>query len=354
MNYQQYFAPYASETDKFLASFFQKKIKESKKITPIAADIWGEIQEFIKGGKRIRGGLVKLGYECFVATPPKRILSASAAVEITHGAILIHDDIIDQSNLRHGRLTVHKQYEKYHQNHYRKGNSSRYGENLGIVAGIVGYYGAVSLISQTNFPEDFKNKALAELARFMAETGYGEALDVDLACREKIAEKDVLTIHRLKTAQYTIVGPLKVGGLLAGANEDQLKGFETYGIPVGIAFQLQDDILGIYGDEKELGKAVGDDIAEGKNTLLYTWAIKKGNSSQRKKLASLWGKKGITAPEIDQARRIIKETGSLEYSQKLAHELVGQGKKAAPKITRNKKLQEIFLSLADFIVERKK
>lgn len=354
MDYRQYFIPYASEINNFLAQFFQKKIKASKKITPIATDIWEKLEDFIAGGKRIRGGLVKLGYECFRKVEKEKILPVSAAVELSHGAILVHDDILDQSALRHGRPTVHKQYESYHRQHYRKGEPCHYGESMAISVGVVGYYEGISLITRSNFPGYLKTAAVQELARFMMETGYGEALDVDLACREKIAEKEVLTIHRLKTAQYTIVGPLRIGGILAGADEKRLGGFDEYGIPVGIAFQLQDDILGIYGDEKELGKSVGDDIAEGKNTLLYTQAIKKGNSSQRKKLTSLWGKKGVTAPEINQARRIIKETGSLEYSQKLARKLASQGKKSVPKITKNKELQEVFLSLADFIVEREK
>jgi len=123
---------------------------------------------------------------------------------------------------------------------------------------------------------------------------------------------------------------------------------------VGIAFQLQDDILGMFGSVEKLGKPVDSDIKEGKNTLLYTQALKRGNFRQQKKLMSLWGRKDITPTEIEEARKIIKETGSLEYSQKLAKGLVEKGKRAAPQITKNKELQKVFLSLADFVVEREK
>lgn len=354
MNYQQYFLPYAQEIDKFLAQFFHQQIKETKKITPVAAGFWTKLEGFIAGGKKIRGGLVKLGYECFKKPDEKKLLPISAALEITQGAILAHDDVIDQGVLRHSRPTIHKQYEKYHQKHYKKGFAQHYGESMAIITGIVGYYGAINLISTANFPSNFKFQAIDQLASFMLTTGYGEGLDVDLGYRQKIIEKDILTIYTYKTSYYTFIGPLKIGGILAGAGESQLKKFEDYGLPIGIAYQLQDDILGIFGEEKELGKSIGDDIKEGKNTLLYTQALKMGTPQQRQRLNSLWGKKDITLKEIEEVRKIIKETGSLDYSQKMTKDLTIKGKKAIQKITKNKNLTEVFSSLADFIIERRK
>lgn len=354
MNYKEYFLPYASEIDKFLARFFASKIEQSRKITPIAAEMWQKLEDFIAGGKRIRGGLVKLGYECFKKADKKKILPVSVAIELTNAAILVHDDIIDQADLRHGRPTIHRRYQKYHEDHYQKGNPFHYGESMAIMVGDIGIYGAIDLISKSSFPEKVKHKVIQELIDFMMKTAYGENLDVDLAYREKVKEKDIAIINTLKTAYYTLVGPLKMGGILAGATSQQLKKFEGYGTPVGIAFQLQDDILGMFGSVEKLGKPVDSDIKEGKNTLLYTQILKRGTAAQRKRLISLWGKKDITPGEVEEARKIIRETGSLEYSQKLAKKLVEKGKKAVPRITKNSKLQEVFLSLADFIIEREK
>lgn len=354
MNYRDYFAPYVAKINSYLDQFFNEKIQEGEKFDSITGDVWRKLQEFMVGGKRMRGGLVKLGYECFKKADEEKILPVSAAMEITHGAILLHDDIIDQSPLRHGRPTVHKRYEEYHRKHYQKGESGHYGESLAIVVGIAGYYGAISLLTQAEFPENLKVQAIAELCRFMIETGYGETLDIDLAYQDQIAEKEVLAIHTLKAAQYTIVGPLKIGGILAGVRETQLKKFEDFGLPVGIAFQLQDDLLGIFGSEEEVGKRSGDDIVEGKNTLLYTQALKRGNSSQRKRLKGLWGKREISNKEIEEVKQIIRETGAFAYSVKLAHQLVDEGKKAIPQITKKKDLKEIFLTLADFVVGRTK
>lgn len=354
MNYKNYFTPYVLKIESFLDQFFRQKNKQSAEITPVASEIWEKIESFIGGGKRIRGGLIKLGYECFQKPNEKNLLPISAAIELTHGAILIHDDIIDQSRFRHNKPTVHEQYKNYHIRKYQKGSASHYGESMAIIAGIVGYYGPILLINESQFLPEVKIKVVNELAQFMTNTGYGEALDVDLACRLKINHKDVLTIHTYKTAYYTFIGPLRLGGILAGAGETQLKNFEDYGFPLGIAFQLQDDILGIFGTEKKLGKPIGDDIKEGKNTLLYTQALKQGNLSEKKKLISLWGNKKITLKQIQEVRDILKKTGSLVYSQNLSKQLVEKSKKAIPKITKDRNLQEVFLTLADFIIERKK
>jgi len=355
MNYQDYFLPYIQEIDRFLALYFHSKKRESSKITPVAAETWEKLENFIKGGKKVRGGLVRLGYECFQKADSEKILPASAAMEITHGALLVHDDIIDASDFRHHQPTVHKQYEKkYRQKKYLKGKVSHYGTSMGIIVGIEGYYGAIELLVHSQFSEKNKVAAIKEFCKFIMETGYGEALDVDAGYRLKVRQKEVLTIHTYKTAQYTLVGPLKIGGFLAGASPRQIKKFEDYGLPIGIAFQLQDDILGMFGTEKELGKPVGDDLKEGKNTLLYTQALKKANSRQRKQLMSLWGRQSATLKEVTAAQKIIEETGSLVYSQHLARKLVERGKKAIPGLTPKKELQEVFHSLADFIVERKK
>ncbi|MCJ7804811.1 polyprenyl synthetase family protein [Patescibacteria group bacterium] len=354
MNYEEYFIPYSKKIDKLLNQFFSLEIKKSSKITPVGSDMWQKFEKFVKGGKRIRGGLVKLGYECFRKANGNKILPASAAVEIIHGSMLIHDDIIDQSILRHNIPTIHRQYVTLHQKHHQKGDLSHYGESMAIVVGIIGYFGAIKLFNKSTVNPNLKTKAFNQLASFLINTGYGEALDVDLAYRLKVVENDVIKIHTYKTSYYTFIGPLKIGGALAGAGENQLKKFEDYGTPIGIAYQLQDDILGIFGTEEKLGKPIGDDIKEGKNTLLYTRAIKNGNSQQKKRLKSLWGKKNISLKEIEEARTIIKKTGSLAYSQNLASQLVKKGRKVVPKITKNKNLQEVFLSLADFIIEREK
>jgi len=355
VNFKQYFSSYTDKINSFLEKFIQKRIKESKDINSSLPLFWKNMKGIIIRGKRIRGNLIRLGYNCFKENnDDKNLLPVSTALELTQSAILIHDDIIDQSELRRSQLTIHERYKKYHLKNYQKGDALHYGESMAIVMGIIGYYEAIKLITQSQFKDEIKIKAINEFSHFMINTGYGEGLDVDLAYREKIKQKDIFDIYTYKTAYYTIIGPLKIGAILAGAKKKDLKIFEKYGIPLGIAFQIHDDILGIFGNEKSTGKKTGDDIKEGKNTILFTQALRKANSKQKRVLKKLWGKRDINTEEIDQVREVIIQTGSLKYCQKLAINLIEEAKAKVIKITRKKNLQEVFSSLADFIIKREK
>lgn len=353
MNYKEYFGPYALEQNKFLKGFFLKKRSESRKTgASVAPKMLEEYEKFLGGGKRMRGGLVKLGYESFGGKKLKSVLPVSAAIELTHAALLIHDDVIDQDILRHGHDTVHITYRKYHKAHYKKGDSLHYGESMAICTGWLGLYEGIQLISGADFDPERKTNTLTIMSNIIVNTAYGEALDVDLSSRNTILEKDILTINRLKTAWYTIVGPLSLGAALTGAGAGRVKIFENYGLPLGIAFQLQDDILGMFGNSKKTGKSAASDIKEGKNTLLYLYALRKGNRKQQQRLKNLWGKRDITLQEVKEARKIVVETGSRAYCEKRAKKLVEEAKLAVPKLTKNKKLREVYLTLADYIVER--
>ena len=354
MDFKQYFSSYTDKINSFLENFLREKVKESKNINPSLPLFWKNMEDIIIRGKRIRGNLIRLGYECFKKPQDKKLLPISTSLELTQSAILIHDDVIDQSKLRRNQLTIHEKYKKYHLKKYKKGSPLHYGESMAIVLGIIGYYEAIRLITQSQFKDELKIKAINEFSYFMTNTGYGEGLDVDLSYREKIKQKDIFDIYTYKTAYYTIIGPLKIGAILAGAKKKDLKIFEDYGTPLGIAFQIQDDILGIFGDEKSTGKKTGDDIKEGKNTILFTQALKRANSKQKEILEKLWGKRNINIKEINQVREVIIQTGSLKYCQELAINLTKEAKNKVSKITKNKNLQEIFLSLADFIIKREK
>ena len=225
MNFKQYFSLYTDEINSSLAKFLQEKAKESKNINSSLPLFWKNMKDIIIRGKKIRGNLIRLGYNCFKRNDDKSLLPVSAALELTQSAILIHDDIIDQGELRRNQLTIHEKYKKYHLKEYEKGDPLHYGESMAIVLGIIGYYEAIKLITQSSFKDELKVKAVHELSHFMVNTGYGEGLDVDLSYRKTIKQKDIFDIYTYKTAYYTIIGPLKIGAILAGAKQKDLKKF---------------------------------------------------------------------------------------------------------------------------------
>ena len=184
------------------------------------------------------------------------------------------------------------------------------------------------------------------------ETGLGQALDISYEAEKRFSEEDVLRVHRYKTAEYTIPGPISVGAILAGASEDQLKAIKDLGIPLGIVFQLRDDELGMFSTEEELGKPVDSDLRESKVTILIVKAFEKAQGKDLEFLKYAFGNKNLTRKEVEKVREIIRTTGALEYSQKLSRKLAEGGKKFIPLINKNPKFQKILLELVDFVIER--
>ena len=343
--------------DQILSEWFEGIKKEYPKLIPLAL-------AFItacKGGKRIRGVLVRMGYEIanqssVVSLPAGKaglqssdIIKVGAALEILHASILAHDDIIDKSELRRGQKTL-----------YQALGGDHYGISQAIGLADIGFFLCFSIISKSKFQDQEKNQAIGIVSKMMMDTGLGEILDVELPhLGGERKEEDVIKIMHLKTAQYTISGPLVVGATLGGADEDLYKKLSQFGDNLGIAFQIQDDILGVFGEEKELGKSVTSDIEEGKNTLLITEALKKATSGQRKILDQYYGKgdlgdKGDQGNKgLEEVRKVFRESGVLDYSQRIALKYVEAAKSVIPEITQDKDLDKLLTEMASFLVERR-
>ena len=296
------------------------------------------------GGKTLRGVLVCLGYEIAGGKPSSEILKIAAAIEIFQTAILAHDDIIDLSPIRRGKLTIYKALGGNH-----------YGLSQTICLGDIGFFLATQLIADSKFKPEYKVRALSAYSKMAINTGLGEMLDIELPRLKKgKTDKAVLTIHKLKTSYYTIIYPLVIGAILGGAKEVILRKFEIFGEDLGIAFQIQDDILGVFGNEAQLGKSVTSDVEEGKNTLLITEALKRGNKAELLFLKKFYGKGKISKSTHEKMKEVFEATGALAYSQKQALSYVEEGKKVVPQITGDKKLQKLLYEFSDLLINRQK
>lgn len=333
---------FKTKLDKELEIFFNKRIKEAKSIDPSAKQIMTSLKNFTLGsGKRIRAALIYYGFKCFKNNNEKELLKASMCIELIQSYLLIHDDIIDKDELRRGKPTLHKQYEK--------NNNPHYGISMAILAGDILSSLATQLLAYTKFKN--KLKAIAELNKIIPKVIYGQILDIKSELKLP-TEKSIDKIHHLKTATYTVEGPLHIGAILAGANEKYLKQLSRYAIPLGKAFQIQDDILGLFADEKKLGKPIGSDLREGKNTLLIIKALEKANLKQKLTIKKALGNSNLTKSQIDKIRKIIVSTGSLQYSKSLAEKLIKKAKSELNKIKLKKQGKEFLLEIADYMVNR--
>lgn len=310
---------------------------------PVLKPLFKEFKNASKGGKRVRGALVKLGFDLFSKVNSEEILKVSAAIEIFQTSILSHDDIIDKSLTRRGKPSL---YNVLGNNHL--------GVSRAIVLGDLGFFISFQILAQTKFPENIKVEALKIFSNLTLKTGVGELLDIELPKIKSIKEEEILQIMIYKTAWYTFIGPLTLGAVLAGASKKDLKNLEKFGLFLGIAFQLQDDILGVFGDEKDLGKSVTSDITDGKLTLLYSYALENSTQKQSQILKKYYGKGKVTKKQIDLIKDVFAKTGALDNSLEQALDYSRNAKKIIPDLTNVPKMVKILEDLSDYIIERNK
>lgn len=357
MDVKKYLKEYIGRSDSFLNSYLNAKIIDVRDVGhnskggKIAVDMLQRYKEFCLGGKKLRGGLIQLGYE-ISGGKKKDVLEASSSIELIHAFLLMHDDIQDMDTLRRGRPTIHKQYEDKHKNQKFNKDFSHFGLSMGINMGDLGAYMGMEVILSSKLPESNKIQATKYFSRLLQRVAFGQGLDVTYEQLPNISESDVFEVHLQKTSVYTVGGPLKIGALLGGLPKEHIGAIEKYGEPVGIAFQLRDDELGLFSSEEELGKPIGSDIREGKNTLLKIKAIELAKGEDKRFLEKTYGKRNLRVKEVQQVQELTKSLGVLEYSKEISRELIEKGKKFIPEITKDPYYRDALSSFADFMIER--
>ncbi len=347
-----FFAEWVPKIDKELYSFLEEKVAVQE--DPFNKRVVEDIYRFAKaGGKRVRPTLVVAGYLGAGGEEVSKAVKASIAYELLHVYLLIHDDVMDRDELRRGQPTVWKSF----MDHYVNGPVSRHeAEALAMLAGDLAETYATEALIRAGFDAETAVWAVKEIHEIAERTGYGQVLDMSLEIQpiENVREEDVMRVYLLKTAKYSVEGPLRLGAKLAGAEEDILKAYRDFAIPVGIVYQIQDDIIGVFGDEKKTGKPVGSDIREGKRTLLIVKAYENATESQRKIIRAVLGRESATPEEIDMVKEIIVETGSLDYSREMMERLVREGIDAIQKSKVRDDIKEFLTEMAEYFVKREK
>lgn len=270
----------------------------------------------LRGGKRFRAILVLAGYHLATGRRPDPAVGAAAALEHFQSWMLIHDDIIDHAEQRRGGPAVHRALAARHRAEGRSGSADDYGEGLGITLGDLEEPSTVEALLATRVTSAARLRALDEYVRMTRWTAYGQLLDIRNGTLDPAAvtERDVLEVHRLKSAIYTVAAPLKIGALLGGSSPGRLADLEAIATDLGIAFQLRDDVLGAGFDGGQSGKSAND-LVEGKRTLLVVraWAI--GGPDDRDAIRAVLGHPEASAAAVEAARTAIRRTGSLDYSE---------------------------------------
>lgn len=295
---------------------FMDKVKQDYKLHLVNPVLYESIREFsLRKGKRIRPLLLILSYQGYCPSEknvPPSLFYASTCIELLHNFMLIHDDIIDRSNLRRGKPTLHKILGKI----IKTANQEKLGYDLGIVAGDIVYALAIDAFLSVQETPRRKEAALKYFIQTAAFTAMGEFIDTvhGMESLNKIKEKDVFLNYTLKTARYTFDCPLVVGGILAGAPKKDIPKLSELGVLIGQAFQIQDDIIGIFDSQKNIGKSVLSDLAESKKTILVCHAYEQLETSKKKIFLEYFNKPHKTYQDLMAIRKIFIHSGSLQYS----------------------------------------
>ncbi len=271
----------------------------------------------LRGGKRFRALLVLAGYQITTGRPPTPVIPAAAALEHFQSWMLIHDDIIDHAELRRGGPTLHLEMARLHREARGLGPADEYGVGVGITLGDLEEPLTLAAFLEARATDRARLAALDEVVRMTRLTAFGQLLDLrnGTVAPERVSEDDVLTVHRLKSAVYTVASPLRIGALLGGARAERLRDLEAVALDLGIAFQLRDDVLGAGFEAAQIGKSAND-LVEGKRTLLVVRLFQDGSPSERAAVERVLGRAGATDAEVAAARAALESSGSLAYSER--------------------------------------
>ncbi|WGW13287.1 polyprenyl synthetase family protein [Saxibacter everestensis] len=335
--------------DDILQDFLTRQRTQLEQISPAALSLIDSVEPLLGRGKRIRAALCVWGFEAAsalsataddsdrsgIAADPVPstvgINQAAASLELLHAAALVHDDLMDNSDTRRGLPATHRWFEATHLRQRLAGDAEAFGQAGALIVGDLCLGWSEELYGSCGIPTAFTPNVLAVRDRMRADVMVGQYLDIlgqvdpQQGPAAQLAAKKVL---RYKSAKYSVEHPLLLGAALAGAPEELLARLSGFGLPLGEAFQLRDDVLGVFGDPDQTGKPAGDDLREGKRTLLVAFALEKADARGAAVIERLLGDPSLDAAGVETLRGILQETGALRRTEELINALAEQSQAA--------------------------
>jgi geranylgeranyl diphosphate synthase type I len=315
-----------------LASFLDERRAAAATIDPAFGAATGDLADFVLGGgKRIRPTFAWWGWRGAGGDPDgpevPAVLRAIAALELIQACALLHDDLMDASATRRGRPTVHVAFAHRHATARWRGRPARFGAAAAILLGDLALVWADDMLRGSGLPADVAARAAVPWEAMRTEVLGGQYLDVFVQATGDSSARAALQIDRYKTAAYTVERPLHLGAAIAGADPELVGCYRRFGADVGVAFQLRDDLLGVFGDPAVTGKPAGDDLREGKRTLLLAVAVERaaqrGSRAAVAAVEEAVGDPDLTDTTLDRVRGLLDELGAVQAVEQRIAELTG-------------------------------
>ncbi|WP_199433577.1 polyprenyl synthetase family protein [Qaidamihabitans albus] len=313
-----------------LAGFLQRAGEAIRRTEPTFAPATDALGDFVLGGgKRLRPTFAWWSWRGAggdAAGPhAEGVLQAVASLELIQACALIHDDVLDSSDSRRGSPTVHVAFAGQHAESGWLGSSSRFGLAAAVLIGDLALAWADDMFAEAALPPETLAAARPAWRAMRTEVLAGQYLDMHTQATGDDSVEAALRIDRLKTAAYTVQRPLHLGAALAGTGPGVIEPLMTFGRDLGVAFQLRDDLLGVFGDPSVTGKPAGDDLREGKRTLLLALGLRLAREqrrpAERDVLAAAIGDTGLTESGVDTVRRVLTELGAVAEIERRITEL---------------------------------
>jgi geranylgeranyl diphosphate synthase type I len=310
-----------------LSDFLVGRARTMAELGPELADPMTVLADLTTGGKLFRPAFCYWGYRAAGGPDGEEIVAAAAALELLHVSALIHDDVMDGSDRRRGRPSAHRQFAELHRAAGWSGSSEGFGHASAILLGDLALGWADELLRGCGLPADRVAAGMAVFEAMRTEVMGGQYLDVVAQAAGTAPKGDgdalarAMRVLRFKTAKYSVERPLQLGATLAGASPELVAAFTAVGIPLGEAFQLRDDVLGVFGDPERTGKPAGDDLREGKRTVLVVTALVSADATDRATMDALLGNPALDADGIARLQAILVASGALDEVEKLIERL---------------------------------
>ncbi|NKZ06213.1 polyprenyl synthetase family protein [Actinomadura latina] len=305
------------EVDEALLGFVDRQRPALLAISDDLGPLLSALDALLSGGKRLRPAFCYWGWRAAGGEDGPGIVAAAASLELLQASALIHDDVMDSSDTRRGQPSAHRRFEALHRAQAWPGDAEAFGGGAAILLGDLCLAWSSEMFETCGLDTERRRRGRAVYDLMRTEVMCGQYLDMLEGTRGRATVATALRVVEYKSAKYTIERPLHLGAALAGARPDVTAALTGYGLPLGIAFQLRDDVLGVFGDPAATGKPAGDDLREGKRTVLIALTLERASAAQADAVRRRLGDPALDRPGVDELRTIIEETGGLAACEAL-------------------------------------
>ncbi|MFA1542093.1 polyprenyl synthetase family protein [Actinomadura monticuli] len=316
------------EVDEALLGFVDRQRPALLSISDDLGPLLAALDALLGGGKRLRPAFCYWGWRAAGGENDPGIVAAAASLELLQASALVHDDVMDSSDTRRGQPSAHRRFEALHRAQAWPGDAEAFGGGAAILLGdlCLAWSGEMFETCGLDAERRLRGRAVYDLMR--TEVMCGQYLDMLEGTRGLATVATALRVVEYKSAKYTIERPLHLGAALAGARPDVTAALTGYGLPLGIAFQLRDDVLGVFGDPAATGKPAGDDLREGKRTVLIALTLERATAAQAAAVQRRLGDPALDRPGVDELRTIIEETGGLAACEAMIERYLREAEEA--------------------------